>query len=112
MQSSDIDSIISKVLSEKRIIVFKKTKSGEKEFDIRPLIYEITGEANDGTGFFNVLLSSGQHNNVRPELFFEGVRICTGIDIEMTKMHRIMLYGRAENKWLPLTDERFLQRDL
>lgn len=111
-QSLDINGIISNILSQKRILVLKKTKSGEKEFDIRPLIYELSGETNENAGFFNVLLNAGQDNNVRPELFFEGVRLCTGIDIEMTKMHRIMLYGRAENKWLPLTDDIFLQRDL
>ena len=104
----DIDGIISEILSTERIIVLKKTKSGEKEFDIRPLIYELSGEAMNGTGFFNVLLNAGQDDNVRPELFVEGVRTCTGIDIEMTAMHRIMLYGRVGGEWLPLADKRLL----
>lgn len=104
----DIESIISNVLSRDRIIVLKKTKSGEREFDIRPLIYELSGEAENSTGFFNVLLCAGQDNNVRPELFITGVNSCLNIDIEMVKMHRIMLYGRTEDKWLPLTDKRFL----
>jgi len=104
----DIDNVISGVLNLDRIIVLKKTKSGEKEFDIRPLIYELSGVAENGTGFFNVLLCAGQDNNVRPELFITGVNTSLNIDIEMTGMHRIMLYGRSGNKWLPLTDKRFM----
>jgi len=54
------------------------------------------------------LLGAGQEDNVRPELFIAGVSACINTDIEIMRMHRIMLYGRAENKWLPLTDKRFL----
>ncbi|HEY8422390.1 MAG TPA: TIGR03936 family radical SAM-associated protein [Thermoclostridium sp.] len=104
----DIESIISNVLGRKRIIVIKKTKSGEREFDIRPLIYELSGEISNDTGYFNVLLSAGQDDNVRPELFITGVSACINRDIEITRMHRIMLYGRAEGKWLPLTDGKFM----
>lgn len=105
---NNIEEIISNVLNSERIIVLKKTKRGEKEFDIRPLIYELSGDISDGKGFFTVMLGAGQDSNVRPELFITGVRTCTNIDIEMTRMHRIMLYGRAEDKWLPLLDSRFL----
>lgn len=104
----DIDSVISYILGKKKIIVLKKTKSGESEIDIRPLIYELSGELNGDTGFFNVLLNAGQENNVRPELFIEGVRNCTDTDIQMLKMHRVMLYGRVADKWLPLISREFL----
>ncbi|ANW97957.1 hypothetical protein CSTERTH_02330 [Thermoclostridium stercorarium subsp. thermolacticum DSM 2910] len=105
----NIDGVISEVLNRDRIIVLKKTKSGEKEFDIRPLIYELTGGRNGGDSyFFNVLLAAGQENNVRPELFITGVETCTNSDIEIMRMHRIMLYGRAGDRWLPLDDGKFL----
>jgi len=108
MRGLNINDIFSEVLNRKNIIVLKKTKSGEKEFDIRPLIFELTGETDKETGYFNVLLGAGQEDNVRPELFIAGVSACINTDIEIMRMHRIMLYGRAENKWLPLTDKRFL----
>ncbi|HZK26175.1 MAG TPA: TIGR03936 family radical SAM-associated protein [Thermoclostridium sp.] len=105
---TDIEKIISSVLDQKKIMVLKRTKSGEKEFDIRPLIYELSGDFDTNAGSFNVLLGAGQNDNVRPELFIDGVNNCTGASIEMLRMHRIMLYGGSGNLWLPLLDERFL----
>jgi len=104
----DIENAISDVLNREHIIVMKKTKSGEKEFDIRPFIYELSCEVTGNTGHFNVLLGAGQDNNVRPELFIAGVGVCINSEIEIIRMHRIMLYGRADNKWLPLSDKKFL----
>lgn len=107
-KNTEINEIISNVLTKKKIIVLKKTKRGENEFDIRPLVYELSGDFAEGTGFFNVLLGAGQNDNVRPELFIEGVQGCIDIPIEMLKMHRIMLYSSSGNLWLPLLDKRFL----
>lgn len=103
-----VNGTISEILNRQRIVVLKKTKSGEREFDIKPLIYELAGGSNSDSGFFNVLLCAGQDNNVRPELFIKGVNSCIDCDIEIERMHRIMLYGRCENGWLPLNDEKFL----
>ena len=54
-------------MKQTSIIVIKKTKKGEKEMDIRPLVYGWHFE-NDGI-FMQV--SSGSSDNLRPELVIE-----------------------------------------
>lgn len=49
--------------------IVKKTKKGEKEMNLKPLIYEIHRVA-DGNGLF-LQLSSGSAANVKPELVLE-----------------------------------------
>ena len=49
--------------------IVKKTKKGEKEMDLKPLIYEAHRGA-DGNGLF-LQLSSGSAANVKPELVLE-----------------------------------------
>ena len=49
--------------------IVKKTKKGEKEMDLKPLIYEAHRVA-DGNGLF-LQLSSGSAANVKPELVLE-----------------------------------------
>ncbi len=94
----DIDELVEQISSEDTINVIKKTKSGEKEMNIRPLIYELSGNTDCNTGEFRVLLKAGQNENVRPELFLDGVSNVTGIDFTLSKMHRIMLYANAAGK--------------
>jgi len=91
---SNINTLVEKILSEETINVTKKTKSGEKEINIRPLIYELSGNINDSTGEFEVLLGAGQDNNVRPDLFLNGVSSIAETNFKLRKMHRIMLYCR------------------
>ena len=49
--------------------IVKKTKKGEKEMDLKPLIYE-AHRVVDGNGLF-LQLSSGSAANVKPELVLE-----------------------------------------
>ena len=49
--------------------IVKKTKKGEKEMDLKPLIYEAR-RGTDGNGLF-LQLSSGSAANVKPELVLE-----------------------------------------
>lgn len=49
--------------------IVKKTKKGEKEMDLKPLIYAAHRGA-DGNGLF-LQLSSGSASNVKPELVLE-----------------------------------------
>jgi len=114
------ERLIEAVMDEGVINVNKKTKSGEKEINIRPLIYELSGKINGGTGEFEVLLGAGQDNNVRPELFLNGVSDVAGVKLELRHMHRLMLYigiegGKGANRpetdrcvWVSPLDDRVL----
>ncbi|NLG88098.1 MAG: DUF2344 domain-containing protein [Clostridiaceae bacterium] len=88
----DIGYAVSSTVNSSEIYVIKKTKSGEKEVDIRPFIYELSAEKDGHTGIFNVILGAGQDNNIRPELFIEGVSKASNTPFSILAMHRIMLY--------------------
>lgn len=106
--SFDIHTVARKVLDSTIIHVMKKTKSGLKQIDIRPLIYEVTGDVSGTMGYFNVLLGAGQNDNVRPELFLSGVSGICCEELELRSMHRIILLGYNNGRWLSLLDEQFL----
>lgn len=107
-ESFDIQKTIEEVLARDEINVMKKTKSGETEKNIRPFIYELTGEANKGHAHFDVLLEAGPENNIRPELFLTGVSDVCHTRLELRAMHRFILLGRRETHWLSLLDEKML----
>jgi radical SAM-linked protein len=88
----DIEYLINSVLDSSEINVMKRTKRGEKKVNIRPFIYDLSGEKDGRTGIFNVILAAGQNNNIRPELFLEGVSKVSNTSLDMLRMHRIMLY--------------------
>ncbi len=73
------------------ITVTKKTKKGEKEMDIRPLIYSWHFE---GEGIF-LQVSSGSSDNLRPELVMEA--FAQAYDIPLTEfsllIHRKEVYA-------------------
>jgi radical SAM-linked protein len=114
----DIKYAVNSVLNSGEINVVKKTKSGEKEVNIRPFIYELSGEKDGRTGFFDVILGAGQDNNIRPELFLEGISKASNIPFSMRRMHRVMLYCSkkkavpdlmpAENIWITPMDDLLL----
>jgi len=114
----DIEYAINSVLNSGEINVVKKTKSGEKEVNIRPFIYELSGEKDGRTGVIDVVLGAGQDNNIRPELFLEGISKASNTPFNMRRMHRVMLYcGKkkaapdlmpSENIWITPMDDLFL----
>ncbi len=115
-ETMDMRQAIQCVISRKQVNVMKKTKKGMKEINIRPLIYEMEGEITGYNGCFIVLLGAGQDNNVRPELFLDGVSKATDILLDMQRMHRIMLYHFADfceqqkgSRWITPMHERLLK---
>lgn len=104
----NLHKLMEEVLAADTIPVMKKGKSGEKEKNIRPFIYELTGSSNASGGCLVVLLGAGQDDNIRPDLFLSGVSNAFQAELELITMHRILLLGRKENNWLSLLDEQML----
>ena len=104
----DLQKLITDVLATDTILVMKKTKSGEKDKNIRPFIYQLAGIYETGSGFFEVLLGAGQDDNIRPDLFLVGVSNASQAGLELLSMHRVLLLGGKENNWLSLLDEQML----
>ena len=100
----DWQSAISHFYAQKSIPVIKKTKKGEKELDIRPLIYDMY--VNAGTVYFR--LSAGSEANIKPELVMDAYLASIDVTPEpfAYEIHRRELYAdlgkNGKRKLVPL----------
>ena len=70
-----LDEAIAGFLAQDKIVVTKVTKKGEKEVDIRPLIYKMN--AAEGSVFMQV--SSGSTDNLKPEAVMDAFAVFCGL---------------------------------
>ncbi len=72
-EPEDMESFLSGLeafYSRPSIPIIKKTKKGEKEMDLKPLVYACQVTRGETPSIF-VKVSTGSSNNVKPELFLE-----------------------------------------
>ncbi len=103
---------IGKYLSQKEIIVKKKTKSGVKDTDIRNMIFDLDFELQP-CGTFNMikltmLVSAGSKANLKPELLVESLFEMLGARYEIDRIHRSKLYVRIQEELLDPMDGKVL----
>ena len=68
---SALSEELSKLLERDSLITLKKSKKGEKNIDIKPLIKEIKFWPKEEVLVINALLSCGSRENLSPELLAE-----------------------------------------
>lgn len=80
---------IEKILSEKKLLVMKKSKSGIKEADIHPYIYslEIIGKYEDGVRL-KMILAAGNEYNLKPETVLDAMEKYIDFKPEFFLVHR------------------------
>lgn len=61
-------------LFSKECIITKRSKSGEKEVDIRDFIKKISATSNDNCIVINAIVSAGNESNLNPDLIVEAIR--------------------------------------
>lgn len=110
---------------QEEILVTKETKKGQRQMDLKPLIFRLEaidgplwGEGvdkpvirEDSPGFF-LRLNTGSSDNVKPELVLKAFfawcgleRICTvSCGPEALQVHRLEVYGRGAEGLVPLED--------
>ena len=98
---SAIDAFYQK---NKEIIVTKKTKKGERTLDIAPLIYEFTCEEANGRIIYEMLVSAGSTENIRPELVVETLHSHMGkyYDFSGLLIHRVDMYETIDDKLISM----------
>ena len=86
-----IDDSISDFLSQKEILVFRKTKRTEGETDIKPWIYEFKTDEN---GYF-LKVSQGSVHNLKPELVMQAYFSYLGQEMKRSQMEiqRLEIYA-------------------
>ena len=78
-EPADPDSFfdgIKTFLAQEEIVIVKKTKKGERELDLKPLIYDFTisevcNSCGDSGIIFSLLVSTGSTDNIKPELVLD-----------------------------------------
>ena len=118
--SDSIDFIKEKFkdfMGQESIVVLKKSKSGERDMDIKPYIYEAAVENNshlpyfmDGVGVahanvyepgirFFFRLSAGSAVNIKPELVMEAFLKYCGTEFNELafQIHRAQMYSNVEH---------------
>lgn len=81
---------VSAFLANKELPVMKKTKSGEKESDIRPYIYEFcVEEKTENTMSLTMCLASGNTYNLKVDTVIDAMEKYTdGFKVEFSCVHR------------------------
>lgn len=77
------------------INIVKKTKKGERELDLKPLIYRFNIEVKDGVPVYDLLLSSGSTDNIKPELVIKAFHEFLGLpefDELSLDIHRVDMF--------------------
>ena len=100
----NLKETVDNLLAKSEIIVYKKTKKSEKFENIRPFIYEINVSSDNSK--FEILLSSGSVNNVKPELVLNAIEEAENInfDKDSIKITRIDQYTFEEDKLISLDE--------
>ncbi len=103
---------LKKFLSQKEIIVKKKTKSGIKDTDIRSMIFDVDFQLQPMGTFniikFTMLLSAGSKANLKPELLVETLFGILGAQFEIDRIHRSKLYVKDQEELLDPMDSKIL----
>ena len=90
-------------LDRPQIMIQKKTKTGIKDVDIKPMIHKFTFEGNT----LYVLMQAGSENNMKPELIAADLMAFHNFEFQRDQINVIRLDLFAEN-FIPLIDYQTL----
>ena len=71
------------------VMATRKTKSGEREIDIRPLALDV--HETDGGLFCRLMLT--EKDTLKPDLLLKTLSDMAGVDVPEARIHRLMLLG-------------------
>ena len=82
---------VPEFLSRENVMGLKKTKSGEKEIDLRPLAIDLK---QTDVGLFCRLMLTEQ-NTLKPDLLVKALSEIAGVEPPEARIHRTMLLGEG-----------------
>lgn len=104
-QPKDLDEFFEKLIdfyAQEQIIIIKKTKKGQKEMDLKPLIYQLR---RNGDGIF-MQVSTGSTDNIKPELVMEAFYQAKQWEYPRFtfQIQREEVYGQDSEEMIPLEE--------
>ena len=101
-EEKDVEQTLAdwyRCFDREEVTVLKKTKSGEKEIDIKPHIKLSKLEHKDGRYCFKARLASGVELNINPDLVFEAFKNFSGFKPEDIAVKRMAVYNEKMEKF-------------
>jgi radical SAM-linked protein len=100
LEAEEVNKLVSDFLASPEIKFEKNTKKGKREVDLRPGIYKLTGQVQDGVIILRMLLKSGSEGNVRPEDVLAAFAKFANLELDVTAagIHRLALYIHQGDK--------------
>ena len=95
-EEKDVEQTLAdwyRCFDREEVPVIKKTKSGEKEIDIKPHIKLSKPEFKEGRYYFKARLASGVELNINPDLVFAAFQNFSGFRPEDLKVKRMAVYN-------------------
>ena len=88
------------------IPIVKKTKKGERELDLKPLVYDFDIRKEGEEIQFYLFVSTGSVDNIKPELVLQHFFASLDCSVEDNAffIHRLDMYARDENGFVSLGD--------
>lgn len=101
---SKFEEELKAFLDKEEWVMLKKSKKGEKEVDIKPLVHELKYWTVDNEAVFNILISSGSREHLSPDLFVKAIKDNTTNYNEdaFVPIKREEMYLMREGTFVPL----------
>lgn len=97
--------LLQKYEEQSEFLIVKKTKKGEREVDLKPLVYKFHVQDFEGRPAFFISVSTGSTDNIKPELVLSSIYEACGLTYrdEAIQIHRLEVYARDEqDQFIPL----------
>ena len=95
LNGENVDAVLAAIdgfLAEEHVTAMKKSKSGEKEIDIRPLVLSLT----PCEGGFAARLMLTEKDALKPDLLARTLAQRAGVDAPELRIHRVNLLGKND----------------
>jgi len=99
VSQKEVDFIISRVISQTSYCVFRRSKRGERQVDIRPGLFRLEGTVKDDKLFLEMDVQAGSQGNVKPTEVVKMLReLSPAILGDNLNIHRLGLYILNNNE--------------
>ena len=99
-----LKAAIPAFLAQREIMALRKSKSAERMVDIRPMIFELAGETDNGLPVLQATVSFTEPATLNPTLLLEALSGFAGIPVPSVFIRRTGLFGRCNGQLCPLFD--------
>ena len=100
--AADIMAQVSAYMAEEHVMAMRKTKSGEKESDIRMMTYAL--RADPELPVLYARLSLTERETLKPDVLVRKLAEMAGAEMPAIRVHRLAMLAETENGLKPLME--------